>query len=180
MSLATESISGGPQWATMPSGRNCGQEAAPISRHGSLPGRRMISPGRRFVVVSVATCATLEKTLLSLFVFREEDDALVGGMTVSNIHRGVQKSCTLGYWAGEIYSGNGYTTEAVRALSSFIFDELQLHRIQAACLPENERSQAVLRKCGFTQEGIARGYLRINGAWRDHVVFGLLTGDPRP
>jgi [ribosomal protein S5]-alanine N-acetyltransferase len=113
------------------------------------------------------------------FVFREGDDALVGGMTISNVHRGVQQSCTLGYWAGEIYSGNGYTTAAVRALACFIFDELQLHRIQAACLPENERSQAVLTKCGFTNEGIARGYLRINGAWRDHVVFGLLTGDTR-
>ena len=64
------------------------------------------------------------------FVFREDDDALVGGMTISNVHRGVQQSCTLGYWAGEIYSGNGYTTAAVRALACFIFDELQLHRIQ--------------------------------------------------
>ncbi|MEQ9144115.1 MAG: GNAT family protein [Parvibaculaceae bacterium] len=113
------------------------------------------------------------------FVFREEDDALVGGVTISNIHRGVQQSCTLGYWAGEIYAGNGYTTAAVRALVPFIFEELKLHRILAACLPENERSQAVLRKCGFRQEGIARGYLRINGAWRDHVVFALLIDDPR-
>lgn len=113
------------------------------------------------------------------FVFREEDDALVGGVTISNIHRGVQQSCTLGYWAGEIYAGNGYTTTAVRALVPFIFEELKLHRILAACLPENERSQAVLRKCGFREEGIARGYLRINGAWRDHVVFALLIDDPR-
>ncbi|PKQ03183.1 MAG: 30S ribosomal protein S5 alanine N-acetyltransferase, partial [Alphaproteobacteria bacterium HGW-Alphaproteobacteria-12] len=55
----------------------------------------------------------------------------------------------------------------------------KLHRLQAACLPENERSRAVLRKCGFTEEGIARGYLRINGAWRDHVVFAILRDDPR-
>ncbi|PCJ69417.1 MAG: 30S ribosomal protein S5 alanine N-acetyltransferase [Rhodobiaceae bacterium] len=110
-------------------------------------------------------------------VFRDEDDALVGGVTVSNIHRGVQQSCTLGYWAGEVHSGNGYITSAVQALVPFIFDELHMHRIQAACLPENERSQVVLRKCGFTHEGIARGYLRIDGAWRDHVVFALLVGD---
>lgn len=112
-------------------------------------------------------------------VFRDEDDALVGGVTVSNIHRGVQQSCTLGYWAGEVHSGNGYITSAVQALVPFIFDELHMHRVQAACLPENERSQVVLRKCGFTHEGIARGYLRIDGAWRDHVVFALLVDDRR-
>lgn len=114
------------------------------------------------------------------FIYRDEDDALVGGVTISNVHRGVQQSCTLGYWAGESFAGNGYITSAVRAIAPFAFDELRMHRIQAACLPENTRSQAVLRKCGFTQEGIARGFLRINGAWQDHVVFALLVNDPRP
>lgn len=114
------------------------------------------------------------------FIFRESDDALVGGCTISNVHRGVQQACTLGYWAGETYTGNGYVTSAVRALIPFIFEELRLHRIQAACLADNERSKAVLRKCGFREEGLARGFLRINGAWQDHVVFGLLAGDRRP
>jgi len=113
------------------------------------------------------------------FVFRNEDDALVGGVTISNVHRGVQQSCTLGYWAGETFAGNGYTTSAVRAVIPFVFDELHMHRVQAACLLDNERSQAVLHKCGFHQEGIARGFLRIDGAWQDHVVFALLIGDPR-
>ena len=114
------------------------------------------------------------------FVFRAEDDALVGGVTISNVHRGVQQSCTLGYWAGETFAGNGYTTAAVNAIVPFVFDELRMHRIQAACLVDNVRSQAVLQKCGFAEEGLARGYLRINGAWQDHVVFALLMGDPRP
>lgn len=114
------------------------------------------------------------------FVFRAEDDALVGGVTISNVHRGVQQSCTLGYWAGETFAGNGYTTAAVNAVVPFVFEELRMHRIQAACLVDNVRSQAVLRKCGFAEEGLARGYLRINGAWQDHVVFALLIGDARP
>ncbi|MEQ8951827.1 GNAT family protein, partial [Parvibaculum sp.] len=76
-------------------------------------------------------------------------------------------------------AGRGYVTAAVRALVPYVFEELRLHRLQAACLPENERSRAVLRKCGFTEEGIARGYLRINGAWRDHVVYAILRDDPR-
>lgn len=114
------------------------------------------------------------------FIFREDDDALVGGCTLSNVQRGVQQSCSLGYWAGEIYAGQGFVTRAVRALIPYVFEELRLHRLQAACLPENERSKAVLRKCGFREEGHARGYLRINGMWRDHVVFAILRDDPRP
>ncbi|HEX7776582.1 MAG TPA: GNAT family protein [Parvibaculum sp.] len=114
------------------------------------------------------------------FIFREEDGALVGGCTLSNVNRGVQQSCTLGYWAGEVYAGKGYVTKAVRALVPYVFEELRLHRLHAACLPENERSKAVLRRCGFREEGYARGYLRINGVWRDHVLFAMLRDDPRP
>lgn len=114
------------------------------------------------------------------FIFRNEDGALVGGCTLSSVQRGVQQSCTLGYWAGEIFAGKGYVTGAVRALIPYVFEELRLHRMQAACLPENERSKAVLRKCGFREEGHARGYLKINGMWRDHVVFAILRDDPRP
>lgn len=113
------------------------------------------------------------------FIFREDDEALVGGCTLSNVQRGVQQSCSLGYWAGEIHAGQGFVTRAVRALIPYAFEELRLHRLQAACLPENERSKAVLRKCGFREEGHARGYLRINGMWRDHVVFAILRDDPR-
>mgnify|MGYP003626957712 CR=1 FL=1 len=113
------------------------------------------------------------------FIFRDEDDVLLGGCTISGVQRGAQQYCALGYWAGEAFAGQGYVTAAVRALIPFVFEELKLHRIQAACLPENERSRAVLRKCGFTEEGVARGYLCINGVWRDHVVYALLRDDPR-
>ena len=114
------------------------------------------------------------------FIFLGKTDELVGGVTISGVQRGVQQCCSLGYWAGERHAGRGYTTAAVRALIPYVFEELKLHRLQAACLPENERSKAVLRKCGFQEEGYARGYLRIDGAWRDHVVFALLRDDPRP
>jgi ribosomal-protein-alanine N-acetyltransferase len=114
------------------------------------------------------------------FIYREEDGALVGGCTLSNVHRGVQQFCSLGYWAGEPFAGKGYVTRAVRALIPYVFEELKLHRLQAVCLAENERSKAVLRRCGFREEGYARGYLRINGVWRDHLVFAILRDDPRP
>ncbi|MDE1173033.1 MAG: GNAT family protein [Parvibaculaceae bacterium] len=120
-----------------------------------------------------------EDTAYPFFIFRSEDSALVGGCTLSNVARGVQQYATLGYWAGERHAGKGFVTAAVRALAPYAFDELRLHRIQAACLPENEPSKAVLRKTGFEEEGIARGYLRINGTWRDHLLFAMLASDVR-
>ncbi len=114
------------------------------------------------------------------FVFRKKDDMLLGGCTLSHIRRGVAQACALGYWIGEPYAGQGYMSDAVRALSATAFEELGLHRIEAATVPSNEASQRVLRRCGFQQEGVARRYLKINGIWQDHVLFALLDDDPRP
>lgn len=111
----------------------------------------------------------------AFFVFRKDDEALVGGLTISNVRRGVSQSCSLGYWAGEIYKGRGYTTAAVRAVVRFCFDDLDLHRVEAACQPENAASRAVLEKAGFEHEGRARAYLKINGAWRDHILFARVN-----
>ena len=54
-----------------------------------------------------------------------------------------------------------------------------MHRIEAACLPSNEASQALLQRMGFNEEGYARGFLRINGRWQDHLLFGMLRDDWR-
>ncbi len=113
----------------------------------------------------------------AFFVFREEDDVLMGGCTLSNVRRGVTQCCALGYWIGEQFSRQGYMYEAVRALVPFIFSTLGLHRIEAACLPSNQASQNLLMKVGFRQEGVALRYLQINGEWRDHVLFALLADE---
>ncbi|MES1197452.1 MAG: GNAT family protein [Pseudomonadota bacterium] len=111
----------------------------------------------------------------ALFVFREEDSALVGGVTLSNVRRGVAQAASLGYWAGERYAGKGYITAAVRAVTRFAFDELDLHRVEAACQPENASSRRVLTKAGFAEEGQAKAYLKINGQWRDHLLFAYVN-----
>jgi ribosomal-protein-alanine N-acetyltransferase len=116
----------------------------------------------------------------TFFVFRAEDDALLGGISLNNVRRGVAHSCSIGYWIGEAHARQGYMTEALGVLLPFAFDRLRLHRIEAACLPNNNPSKALLLKVGFREEGFARRYLRIDGEWRDHVLFGMLAADPRP
>src|ERR1700742_4687799 len=111
------------------------------------------------------------------FVFRESDDQLMGGCTLSNVRRGVTQCCALGYWIGARFARQGFMFDAVRALVPFVFATLGLHRIEAACLPSNEPSQNLLGKVGFRQEGLARGYLQINGEWRDHALFALLADE---
>lgn len=115
----------------------------------------------------------------AFFVFRTEDNALLGGCTLSNVRRGVTQCCALGYWIGERFARQGYMFDAVRALVPFIFKTLGLHRIEAACLPSNDPSKSLLVKAGFREEGLARRYLQINGEWQDHVLFALLAEDAR-
>jgi ribosomal-protein-alanine N-acetyltransferase len=105
------------------------------------------------------------------FIFRNEDQALVGGLTLTNIRRGVAQAGSLGYWMGAAYARQGYMTAAVRALVPFAFDTLKLHRIEAACIPENAASVRLLEKTGFVREGYAREYLCINGIWQDHLLY---------
>jgi ribosomal-protein-alanine N-acetyltransferase len=112
------------------------------------------------------------------FVFRKEDNLLLGGCTLSNVRRGVTQSAAIGYWIGERYARHGYMYAALTALLPFVFQVLALHRLEAACIPENQASRALLLKVGFREEGRARRYLQINGEWRDHVLFALLEDDP--
>jgi ribosomal-protein-alanine N-acetyltransferase len=114
------------------------------------------------------------------FIFRAGDDRLVGGLTLTAIRRGVSQTCSLGYWMGERHAGKGLMSDAVRTVLAHAFDELRLHRIEAASMPSNTRSIALLEKVGFSREGFARRYLLIDGRWQDHVLFAMLCDDPRP
>ena len=113
------------------------------------------------------------------FVLRKTDNALIGGCTLSNVRRGVTQCCTLGYWVGEPYARQGYMTEAIKALIPFVFRTLGLHRTEAPCLTANDASRALLARCGFREEGLARRYLLINGVWSDHLLFALLADEAR-
>lgn len=108
------------------------------------------------------------------FIFDAGRQQLLGALTLSNVRRGVAQTATLGYWIGAPFARQGIMTDAVKLIAGFAFRKLALHRLEAACLADNEASIALLRRSGFEPEGLARGYLRIAGEWRDHRLFARL------
>ena len=113
----------------------------------------------------------------AFFIFETGSGRLTGGVTLSSVRRGVTQSATLGYWMGAPHARAGIMTNAVACLIPFVFQELRLHRLEAATQSSNLASIRVLEKNNFQREGFARSYLKINGAWQDHVLYGLVAGD---
>lgn len=109
------------------------------------------------------------------FIFTDHGRTLVGAITLSNVRRGVAETGTVGYWVGQAFAGRGLATAALKALIAFAFTDLKLHRVEAACVPHNAVSRRVLEKAGFEHEGRARAYLKINGVWADHLLFGCVN-----
>ena len=99
---------------------------------------------------------------------------VVGTCNYTNFVRGAFHACHLGYQVGRDYEGRGLMAEGLRATNAFVFEHLRLHRIMANFRPENERSRRLLQRLGFVEEGFARDYLFIDGAWRDHVLTSLV------
>ena len=113
----------------------------------------------------------------SFLIFSAQDDVLLGGVILNHVVRGVTQQATLGYWIDEDMQGQGLMAEALRLAMRYGFQDLSIHRFNAACLPDNERSARLLLKLGFTEEGLARNYIRINGDWHDHRLFGYCVED---
>ena len=104
-----------------------------------------------------------------------DGDRIAGTVALSNVVRGPLQSANLGYWVAERANGRGLATKAVGELLPIAFGELGLHRLEAGTLVDNLASRRVLEKNGFEQIGIARDYLHIRGAWRDHMLFQRLA-----
>ena len=113
-----------------------------------------------------------------VFERAQPDGAVIARINFSEIVRGPFQACYLGYAVDRAYEGKGYMAEALRAATRWIFEELGLHRIMANYQPRNERSGRLLERLGFVREGLARRYLFIDGAWRDHVLTSLTADRP--
>lgn len=109
----------------------------------------------------------------SFLMLETAGQRLIGGININHVCRGAARFASLGYWIDRGFEGRGYMSEGLQLIADFAFHTLDLHRLNAACLPHNTRSQALLRRNGFMEEGFARNYIQINGKWEDHVLFGL-------
>jgi ribosomal-protein-alanine N-acetyltransferase len=112
--------------------------------------------------------------LLHCFLFREQGE-VIGTVNLSNFVRGAFQACHLGYSIDRECEGTGTMSAAVRLMITHAFGPLNLHRVMANYLPENERSARLLARLGFRIEGHASSYLQIAGSWRDHVLTSLVN-----
>ena len=100
---------------------------------------------------------------------------LAGEITLSSIQRGPFQQAYIGYWVDEELAGKGFAGEAVVIVLRYTFEELGLHRVEIAIVPRNSPSRRVVEKLGLREEGIALGFLEIDGKWEDHVRYAITT-----
>jgi ribosomal-protein-alanine N-acetyltransferase len=109
-----------------------------------------------------------------LLAWQREEDALIGVFVLSEIVRGCFQSAYLGYYGHASHAGKGLMTEALRLVTEHAFRDLGLHRVEANIQPGNERSIALVKRCGFHREGYSPRYLKIANRWRDHERWAIL------
>ena len=106
---------------------------------------------------------------------RAAPERVIGRINYTQIARGPFQSCMLGYAIDHAHEGRGLMREGLEATIGHVFAVLGLHRIQASYMPHNTRSGRLLERLGFAREGLAKDYLFIDGAWRDHVLTARLN-----
>lgn len=87
------------------------------------------------------------------------------------------KKTEIGYWLSESFQHKGIITRSAKIFIDYVFNEMELNRVQLKAATENYKSQAVAKRLGFTQEGIERDGELHNRGFVDLMVFGLLKRD---
>jgi ribosomal-protein-alanine N-acetyltransferase len=105
------------------------------------------------------------------------DGTLAGQVTVGGISWGSLRSAYIGYWIDQSVAGRGIMPRAVAMAIDHCFDAMHLHRVEINIRPENDASLRVVEKLGLRREGDRAAYLHIDGDWRDHVTFAVLSGE---
>lgn len=117
--------------------------------------------------------ATGERKSWVLGIEPHEIGHLVGTVRIS-IVSAENRSADMGYALNSDFYGRGYATEAARAVLSFGFRELRLHRIWATADVHNDASWRVLERIGMKREGLLRQDKLVRGAWRDSYLYAIL------
>jgi RimJ/RimL family protein N-acetyltransferase len=107
-----------------------------------------------------------------------DQDVLLGCISLQEVR--LDHGCAaVGYWLAPQARGRGLATQAVRLLAQWAFAELGVARLELTCGPDNEASQRIADRCGFSREGLLRSNVPFKGARRDSVLYSLLPGELR-
>ncbi|WP_417882848.1 ribosomal protein S5-alanine N-acetyltransferase [Vibrio rumoiensis] len=118
-------------------------------------------------------------TVFSFIIVDKEDTQVLGTINFTNVSGFPIHACNLGYSLAETAQGKGIMTQALQVCIQWIFQHQNLHRIMAAYMPHNSRSEKVLDHLGFEFEGVAKDYLLINGQWQTHRLMSLINSSWR-
>lgn len=113
--------------------------------------------------------------IVCLAITQKENETFLGIINIKEDvkhHRG-----ELGYWIGKPYWGQGYCTEAVKALIPFSFEELKLNKLFATAFTANQGSWKVMEKSGLKYEGTLKQHVHRSGRYFDLAYYGLLRED---
>ena len=108
-------------------------------------------------------------------IVRKQDRAFVG--TCGFHFQAAGFKAEIGYDLGREHWHQGYMSEALQAMLAYGFEKLELNRIEALVMPGNEASAVLLRKLGFSEEGVLREYAFFKGRYHDLRFFSLLRSE---
>ena len=113
---------------------------------------------------------------IRFYVYRKEDpDTIIGTVCFHNITQNPYYCCEIGYKFSSAFHHQGYALEAVEKGIDIMFSELQIHRIMAWVMPENEPSIRLLQSLGFAYEGMNSDHLYMHGKWVSHAQYSLIS-----
>ncbi len=149
-----------------------------ITEHLSWPAQRSINDS---IAVLEEWTADYEKSNFYQWaiVCRESGNAPIGSISVLSIDEQVLKA-HIGYCIGKRWWHQGITTEALRAVIRYLFDEVGLQRIESMHDPRNPNSGAVMQKCGMQYEGTLRHFFKSNQGICDACFYSILSTDEMP
>lgn len=149
------------------------------ARWNPPPDEALFTVAGQVALLEAASHAMAEGSLAIWWLFERDAPGTadarqaLGRVQLTQIARGPFCSAMLGYAIDATHEGRGLMREALQAVLDDAFGRLGLHRVQANVRPENTRSLGLLARLGFEHEGLAREYLFIDGAWRDHAMTAL-------
>jgi ribosomal-protein-alanine N-acetyltransferase len=131
---------------------------------------------REFVQMFLANQREIPRTKFQLATTLRTTGQLIGNCGIRMKFAGAREA-DIGYELDPGYWGQGYASEAARAIVQFGFSELHLHRVWSWCVADNVGSARVLEKLGMRQEGRLRENEYYKGRWWDTLLYAILEDE---